>query len=220
MRLYIRLSKNRQVIPFSYQQLLTGTIHKWIGHLNEEHGKPSLYSFSWLQNTRAEKNGIHLNQDAYFFISAYDTNLIKRITKGILSDPSTFFGSRVIDVQIKEAPAFSSEERFFLNSPILLRQKDELGKTKHITFHDEEFDSLLTKNLKSKLRKANLSEDNVFVGLDKSYPTPQTKLINYKGIENKTTLAPVIIKGSPEQISFAWTVGLGESTGIGFGSIK
>jgi CRISPR/Cas system endoribonuclease Cas6 (RAMP superfamily) len=31
---------------------------------------------------------------------------------------------------------------------------------------------------------------------------------------------PIIIKGKPETKLFAWNVGLGNSTGIGFGAIK
>lgn len=219
MRLYLKLTKNTQPIPFSYQHLLTGAIHKWIGKDNEEHGQQSLYSFSWLQNTIANKNGIELKQDAYFFISAYKTEIIKKILKGILSDPEVFCGAKVIDIQIKEVPTFSQEERFILNSPILLRQRQG-EKNRHVTFKDADYETLLSENLKRKLKRANLSDENISIELDKSYANPKTKLIIYKGIENKTTLAPVIIKGSPEQIAFAWSVGLGESTGIGFGAIK
>ncbi|WP_407405571.1 CRISPR-associated endoribonuclease Cas6 [Chryseobacterium sp.] len=194
-------------------------MHKWIGENNETHGKRSLHSFSWLQNTSANKNGINLNKDAYFFISAYDTDLIKRITKGILSDPETFCGSKVIDIQIKNDTEFGTKERFFLNSPILIRQRDG-ERINHITYLDANFSELLTENLKGKLLQANLPIDGVTIELDKSYHSPTTKLVTYKGVENKTTMAPIIIKGSPEQIAFAWTVGLGESTGIGFGAIK
>ena len=219
MRIYIKISKNKEIIPFNYQHLLTGVVHKWIGVNNNEHGKRSLYSFSWLQNTSSTKNGINLGRDTYFFISAYDTDLIKRITKGLLDDPEMFCGSRAIDVQIRDVPDFSNEERFFLHSPVLIRQR-EGEKTKHVTYLDEVFEKLLTENLKIKLQSVDLPIDNVSVELDKSYAFPQTKLVDYKGIKNKTTLAPVIIKGSPEQIAFAWQVGLGNSTGIGFGSLK
>lgn len=219
MRLYIKLSKNKETIPFNYQHLLTGVVHKWIGERNNEHGKRSLYSFSWLQNTVPAKNGINLNRDSYFFISAYATDLIKKITKGILESPETFCGSRVIDVQIKEVPEFSNEERFFLNSPVLIR-KQEGEKTKHVTYLNEEFETLLTENIKGKLQMVGLNSNDISIELDKSYAFPQTKLVDYKGIQNKTSLAPVIIKGTPEQIAFAWTVGLGNSTGIGFGSLK
>lgn len=219
MRLYIKLSSNTSLIPFNYQHLLTGVVHKWIGENNKEHGNRSLYSFSWLQNTVATKQGLNLKRDAYFFISAYDTDFIKNVTKGILQNPETFCGSTVVDVQIKNDVAFGTEERFFLNSPILIRQR-EGEKTKHITYLDDNFNQLLTENLKVKLHQANLPEDGVEVELDTTYHSPTTKLVNYKGIKNKTTLAPIIIKGSPEQIAFAWAVGLGNSTGIGFGSLK
>jgi CRISPR-associated endoribonuclease Cas6 len=219
MRLYIKLSRNTEIIPFNYQHLLTGVIHKWMGHNNKEHGARSLYSFSWLQNTRSAKNGLHLNRESYFFISAYDTSLIKKVIKGILESPETFCGSKAIDVQIKDVPSFSNEERFFLNSPILIRQRDG-EKTKHITYQDKAFEKLLTENMKVKLQSVNLPAEKISIELDRSYAFPQTKLIDYKGIKNKTTLAPVIIKGSPEQIAFAWQVGLGNSTGIGFGALK
>ncbi len=219
MRIYLKLSKNNKIIPYSYQHLLTGTIHKWLGQNNDVHGNKSLFSFSWLQNTKSQENGINLNENSYFFISAFNTDFIKNIMKGILLDPNAFCGFQVIDIQIKNTPIFSNEERFFLNSPILLRQR--IGeKIHHITFKNENFETLLTENLKRKLRLANLSEKDFIIKLDKSYAFPQTKLINYKGIENKASFVPVIVKGTPEQIGFAWSVGLGESTGIGFGSVK
>lgn len=96
MRIYLRLNNTQITIPFNYQHLLTSVIHKWIGRDNEEHGKQSMYSFSWLQNTRSTKKGIELTRESYFFISAYDEGLIKRILKGILSDPEMFGGIRVI----------------------------------------------------------------------------------------------------------------------------
>jgi len=219
MRIYLRLSKNKEAIPYDYQHLLTGVVHKWIGKGNKEHGQRSLYSFSWLKNTTSNEGGIHLKPEAYFFISAYDSSLIKQIIKGILENPHIFCGTQVTGVQIKETPEFSNEEKFFLDSPILIRKR-EGEKIKHITYREEDFGSLLTENIKSKLQFAGINAEGISVELDKSYAFPQTKLVDYKGIKNKTTLAPIIIKGSPEQIAFAWTVGLGNSTGIGFGAIK
>jgi len=219
MRIYIRLSKNKESIPFNYQHLLTSAIHKWIGENNEEHGERSLYSFSWLQNTFKTKDGFRFKDNSYFFIGAYEARLIKTIMKGILKDPVTLCGSRVIDIQLKAVPKFSDEERFVLNSPVLIRKRDG-EKIKHVTYVDKDFDQLLTDNLKAKLKIAGLDTTGVSVNLDKSYAFPKTKLVDYKGIKNKTTLAPLIIKGNPEQIAFAWTVGLGNSTGIGFGAIK
>ena len=49
MRIYLKLSSNQKIIPFNYQELLTGVIHKWIGESNEYHGKTGQFSFSWIQ---------------------------------------------------------------------------------------------------------------------------------------------------------------------------
>src|SRR5690606_4093003 len=140
MRLYIKLSKNKDIIPFNYQHMLTGVVHKWIGEQNEEHGKRSFFSFSWLQNTQTSNTGIHLNHRSYFFVSAYDAELIKKIIKGILKKPDLFCGVKAIDIHIKEKPEFSNEERFLLNSPVLIR-KQEGEKTKHVTYLDKDFET-------------------------------------------------------------------------------
>jgi CRISPR-associated endoribonuclease Cas6 len=63
-------------------------------------------------------------------------------------------------------------------------------------------------------------DDNLEIRFEKNYSKAKTKLIAYNGIKNKTNWCPVIIKGKPETKFFAWNVGLGNSTGIGFGAIK
>lgn len=219
MRIYIKLSRNKELIPFNYQHLLTGVIHKWIGKGNQEHGEKSLYSFSWLQNVSVSKNGLNLETDSYFFISAFEVDLIKQMIRGIMKDPAVFCGSQVLDVQIKQVPEFGDEARFFMQSPILIKKRDG-EKIRHIVYNDDEFGFLLTRNLAQKLESAGLPSEGVEIGFDDSYAFPQTKLVNYKGIKNRASLVPLIIKGSPEQISFAWAVGIGNSTGIGFGAVK
>lgn len=219
MRLYLKLSKNDETIPFNYQHLLTGVIHKWIGSENAEHGEMSLYSFSWLQNAKTTKGGINLGRDAYFFISAYEQNLIKSILSGILKDPTMFSGIMVKDVQITETPYFESEEKFYLGSPAFIKRKEN-GKEHHFLYTDKRCDDFLTETIKNKLKKAGLSSEGVQVEFDKEFFTPRTKLINYNGIKNRANMCPVVISGTTEQIRFAWDVGVGNSTGIGFGSLK
>jgi CRISPR-associated endoribonuclease Cas6 len=208
------------LIPYNYQPMLTGTIHKWIGSDNEEHGKQSLFSFSFFQNVLGVKaKGLALKQNSCFFFSSYDIKLFKKLLSGIKKDPKLFNGIMVKEVQLMQTPEFSVCERFLTASPILLKLKRDDGQ-KHILFSDTESSDLLTISIKSKLEKANLSTDGISVEFDNSYPNPKTKLMNYNKINNKASVCPVIIKGTPEQIAFAWEVGLGNSTGIGFGALK
>lgn len=219
MRIYLRLSKNSKTIPFNYQELLTGVIHKWIGENNNIHGKPGRYCFSWIQNSSVNKDGIELKRDAYFFIGSQDIGLIKSIIKGILADPTMFSGVKVTDVQIKDTPEFEPNQSFWMASPVLLKVKDG-EKTRHVTLEDSDFEEVLTDSLKRRLEKAEISSDGLTVILNPQTNFRQTKLVTYKGIKNKASFAPIIINGTQEQIEYAWSVGLGNSTGIGFGSLK
>ena len=219
MRLYLKLSKNSNAIPYNYQHLMTGCIHKWLGKSNLEHGQISLYSFSWLQNTRSSPKGLWLTTDSYAFINFYSGEVTKKVVKGILSDPELFNGVLVTDVMLKDTPDFREKETFVVASPILIKRSQD-DKEKHYTFSDDESNLFMTQTLQTKLEQAGLSKENISVRFDDTYSNPKTKLINYKGIKNRANLCPVVIEGSPEQIGFAWNVGIGNSTGIGFGALK
>lgn len=220
MRLYLQLTKNNKTIPFNYQSFLTGAIHKWVGRENNVHDALSLYSFSWFQNVDTKnRNGINLNENSYFFISAHEPILLKKIIKGIMADPFICFGTSVSNIQIVETPVFSNMESFLVGSPVFIKRRVD-NNEKHITYDDPNSNTFLTETLQKKLKAANLSFENVKVKFDTSFLTPQTKVIWYNKIGNKVNICPVIIEGSPEQIAFAWDVGIGNSTGIGFGALK
>ena len=166
-------------------------------------------------NTSTDKDGVWLKEGSYMFISSYDTILLKNIIKGIQESPGLFNGSVVKDIMIKETPSFATQEQFVVASPIFVKRKE-----KHYTYKDKETNALMTETLQTKLKKAGLPDDNCTVAFDSSYALPKTKLISYNKIKNRCSVCPVIVKGTPEQVAFAWEVGIGSSTGIGFGTLK
>jgi CRISPR-associated endoribonuclease Cas6 len=218
MRIHIKTTPNKGLIPFNYQPKMVGTIHKWLG-LNELHGTPALYSFSWLLNAKSTESGLDYPNGARFFISFYDDEYLKQVVKTILQDPEMFGGLKVTDVTIQEKPDLSKQTLFHCASPILLKSFDD--KThKHYTFNDEESGKLLTEKLLFKMELAGLPKDeSLNIRFAPSQGNSRIKLIDYKRIKNRVNQCPVIIEGKPETKVFAWTVGLGNSTGIGFGAI-
>lgn len=207
------------MIPFIYQQNLVGAFHKWAGRNDFHDDGLSLYSLSWLAGGYGAKTGLSFENGASWFISSPETDLLKRIIAGIQEDPSVAFGMSVEEIIIQETPQFSSYCKFFLASPILIKRK--IGEdVMHFRYDDENVDELMTLTLKSKLLKVGLVEEGVTVKFDRSYPKPKTTLVTYKGIQNKANFCPVILEGSPKAIAFAWEVGIGNSTGIGFGALK
>lgn len=209
-----------ELIPFDYQQKMVGVIHKWLG-TNEIHDKISLYSFSWLRQGMIFQNGYDFPDGATWFISFYDDVQLKHLVASMLESPDMFCGLKVTDISIQETPDFSSRELFFLGSPILIKQSmSPNAKVKHCTYEDSGANELMKAILEHKMEVAGLPKDETLeICFDVTYAKRKIKYMNYKNIRNKASMCPIYIKGRPDTKAFAWNVGIGHSTGIGFGSI-
>jgi CRISPR-associated endoribonuclease Cas6 len=220
MRIHLELTPNTSLVPFNYQTSLVGAFHKWLGE-NELHGSLALHSFSWLDGSKAIKGGLNFRNGASWFISAYDEAVVKTIVKGIMDDSNLNFGMQVNGIRMEPTPKLTHVQRFLLASPVLVKRPEE-GKVHdtYYTFKDEAADAMMTETLQNKLKKANMDGLDVSVHFDRGYNNPKTKLIDYRGIKIRASSCPVILKGDPEAIGFAWNVGIGNSTGIGFGGVR
>lgn len=222
MRIHIQTTSSSSVVPFDYQQKLLGTIHKWLGN-NEIHDKISLYSFSWLLGGKMIRNqGFIFPEGANFFVSFYENEYLKMLIRTILSDPEMFCGLQVADITIVEQPTFEeSAQCFRLASPIFIKRlQDENRNYKFYLYSDKESNALMTETLKHKMQEAGLPEDeSLRVEFDLTYPRKQVKMVTIHGIKSKASMCPVIIHGNPQSKLFAWTVGIGNSTGSSFGSL-
>lgn len=220
MRIILKTSPSKTLIPFEYQEKLVGCLHKWIGRDNDLHGKMSLYSFSWLQGASFSKEGLAFPQGARLFISFYDEAIVKRIIQSIMNDPEMFCGLRVEEVMLVKTPDFSNREVFYCASPIFIKRTDEDGREHQYNYNDAKSGDYLKETLLSKMKLAEMEPTADFsIQFDDSYSKKKLKLVHYHGIGNKSSLCPVIIHGSPEVKEFAWNVGLGNCTGIGFGAL-
>ena len=218
MRIHLKIYSENKTIPFNHQHLLVGAIHKWLG-CNNLHGNVALFSFSRLEKGEATKTGLKLGRYSSMFISAYDGEVIKILIEGIRKDPDMFESLFVSEITIQEDPDLSNRDYFFIASPVLIKRR-EGEKIKHYVFSESDTDKWLQETMFTKMRIAGIKDDSFEISFDKMYSRSKTILIDYKGIKNRANWCPVIIKGKPETKLFAWNVGLGNSTGIGFGAIK
>lgn len=218
MRIYLVLSRNKENVPYTYQQKLVGTFYKWAG-FNKIHDDISLFSLSWLSGGKGNKKGLEFKEGSFWFVSSPNIDFIKNLIKGIQKDPRVAFGMEVKEIYIKETPHFHNKMRFNVATPVLIKRFDKNLQTYYL-FDNKISNTYLTETLKSKLKKAGLDYSNIKVYFDTTYRNAKTKLITYRGIKNKANLCPVILEGSPDAIAFAWDVGIGNSTGIGFGALE
>lgn len=219
MRLHLHTTPNTYPIPFNYQQKMTGVLHKWLGENNVEHGEISLYSFSWLRNTQIDGKGLCCPKGATMFLNFYDTLRLKSVLANIRTEPEMFCGLNVEDITIEETPDLSQLELFNLASPILIKRIID-NKVTEFYYDNPECGKLLEETLRTKMKIAGLPDDSTLhIEFDLSYAKKKTKLVWYGDISNRANMCPVIIQGTNLSKQFAWNVGLGNCTGIGFGSI-
>jgi CRISPR-associated endoribonuclease Cas6 len=218
MRIHLRTTPNKELVSFNYHHKLAGMLHKWLGK-NDLHGNPALYSFSWLLNAKTTENGLNFPAGARLFISFYDDIYLEQVVKSILNDTEMCFGMNVMDMTVEENPDLTNKTLFQCASPIFIRRYEE-DKDIHYTYENKESGKFMRETLFRKMELAGLSKDeNLKISFDASATNVRTKIIDYKGVKNRVNLCPVIIEGKPETKVFAWNVGLGNSTGIGFGAI-
>lgn len=220
MRLKLKLSKSEESVPFDHLPVLVGALHKWLGP-NTEHGGLSLYSFSWLMGGKRGKNGLDFPHGAEWHISALDGDFLHNSIRGIMSDTGIRWGMQVREVVLETPPAYPDGEAcFLLSSPVLVKRQREDGSIAHLLYDDPASDEVMTASMRHKMQVAGISADGLTLRFDRDYPKAKTQKVNYKGIENRCSYCPVIATGAPDQLAFAWTVGIGNSTGVGFGGVK
>jgi len=218
MRIYLHLTPNTEIVPFNYQQSLVGAFHKWLGE-NNLHDEVSLYSLSWLSHGKANKQGLNFPNGSSFYVSAPDQALLTNLIQGVFKGHAIRWGMEVEEVNIQRTPAFGNKQRFMAQSPILIKRNIPEDKQQKYYFPgDEQANSLLTETLQTKLQNAGLDYE-VTMRFDPEYRNPRLKMVQYRNINIKATLCPVIVEGDERAVQFAWEVGAGNSTGIGFGAL-
>ena len=221
MKFRIFFTPNREPIGFDYPHRLCGVFHQWLG-TNNFHNKISLYSLGWLKGNSNVKNGqLQFPDGAYWDIGIYNDDVAEQLIQGLLLKDFYFHGMGIRKVTRLAPPDVSDGHyRFLAGSPVLLRKKNDDGSRAHVTYRRPESKSILKRVFQKKAGQAGLSVNgNMQIRFDENYRNPKTKLVDVRGIKNRASVCPVIAKGPPEALKFLWTVGAGELTGVGFGSL-
>lgn len=223
MRIHIKLTPNKETVPFDHNHLITGKLHYWIGE-NEIHNATSLYSFSQLQNGSMVAKGFEFKTGSSFFFSSWDNTLIKKIIKSIQSNPEFLYGMKVEEIILQETPDLADKTNFQVASPVFIKRR--IGDRNQFYLYDNpKAPELLKETILTKMKKAGLPiDESLNISFDLNYQKRKTKMVNYKKgdkiMKNKSSLCPLIIEGKTQTKEFIWHVGAGSSTGIGLGAIK
>lgn len=219
MRIQLHLTPNKgRLVPFNYHEKLVGAFHRWLGP-NILHDELSLYSLSWLGPGEIRSGGLDFPNGTYFNISAPSRDLLAQVIDGVQKGYEVAWGMKVDAMTLRRTPDFGERQLYYVQSPILIKRTLDDGKQRYYYYDDDEAGDLLTETLQRKLLTMNMTTD-VRVDFDRIYSRAKKKMATYRGIDIKGSLCPVLVQGDPKAVAFAWEVGLGNSTGIGFGALK
>ncbi|WP_338874997.1 CRISPR-associated endoribonuclease Cas6 [Spirosoma sp. SC4-14] len=222
MRLQLQLTPTTQPLPYDHLHQLTSTLHKWLGR-NDIHDGLSLYSFGWLRGGESRNGSLRFPKGAIWNISFFDEEKARQALGGILDQPELGFGMRVAEIREVAPPAFQHHHYFLTDgSSIVIRQKRPDGSRAYLLWDDPATDQALTQSFQRKLTAAGFSgaDLGVTASFDRTYQNARTRKIAIKGTNHRGSECPVIVKGTSDALHFAWTVGLGELTGSGFGALR
>ncbi len=222
MRLHLYLEAS-QPVSFDYLPTLKSAFHRWAGHDEALHDGLSLYSYAWLRGGRAGRGGVRFAEGAHWFISAPGEGLIHGLVSGVVRAPEIGLGLRVRDVRMQRPPDFAAgEQPFRVAGPVFIKHEPPgSGRpADHLLPGHALADELLTATLRHKLRQAGRDDAGAAVRFDPAFiATAKSKLFRYQQVQCRGSICPVLVRGSAEQIQFAWEVGVGHSTGIGCGAL-
>lgn len=211
-------SKPNVQIPVNNQKELNSFIHRCIGENNKYHDKFSDYSISSLQGGKLndDKKTLYFKNNPYIVISSENINFLSEIMMGIQFKNEKLFDMKVSNIipcgEYNVNPFF---DKIITISPILLKNKNN----RKLTIKDDEWLDKLIENCKSKLKYLGIIDDTFNIEF-RNKEKAKTKSIYVGETFNPSSLVSLKVYGKKKTRIALYNLGLGNSTGSGFGSIE
>ena len=226
MRIRINFTKNTVGVPINNQHLLNTYIHlKCLGYGNEYHNAHSNYSISGLCGGRMnpDKETLNFENGAFIVATTEDTTFLGKFVSGVVSNPIFTHGMSFCGIEyITDSDLCNDYNYFQTLSPIIVKLSEVDRKTEFLTVDNPRFNELLTNNVRNKLQKINpaldLSKFKIELVKD-TKNVPKIKRVLVKNVLNVANHCTLKVYGGKQVANILYNLGIGKSTGSGFGTI-
>lgn len=218
MRIKIELTQPTESVPVNNQHFLNGFIFASFGKNCDRHDKFSDYNITSLQGGKLNDDKKTLSfpdSNPYFYISGSD-EFIGFAVNAFANSTSSFFGMKFNKLDVTDD--FKINEYFdhiVTISPIIVKNKDG----KKITFKDSCWIERLTDNCKKKLSHIGISDPTFKLEIVNPHKAKE-KCIWVGNTFNVCSNVRLKVYGDRKTRTMLYNMGLGGSTGSGFGGIK
>lgn len=221
MRIKLNFSKNTSVVPFQYYSLVNSYIHNCLGRNNVYHDSKSDYCICLNGGTLSDdKDGFNF-ENGYILVTSLDHDFIGKLIIGAVSNPILFNGMVFSHVSYINDEFYNGWNYFKTVSPFLIKKYSDKKNYTFLTLNDENFEKEVESYLKRIVNtvKPNLDTSNFKVEIDTSV-SHKVKNILVKNVINHANDCQINIFTNKKVAEFLYNIGIGQSTGSGFGTIR
>jgi CRISPR-associated endoribonuclease Cas6 len=204
------------IIPIINQKELNSYIHKCIGVNNDYHDKFSDYSISSIQGGKLyNKNMLSFeNSTPYIIVTSDNLPFISTLMSGIQNSNHKFFNMEFSRFEVADFVLGEYCDTIMTVSPILLKKNGY-----KLTFKHEKWITILTDQLKSKLKHKGIVDDSFHIEI-RNISRAKEKVIWVGNVFNPCSYISLKVYGKKETRLAIYNMGFGNSTGSGFGTIR
>lgn len=221
MIIKVYFEKTEKTIPFNNQHQMNGFIFTMLGEkASKYHESFSNYSISSIQGGRMneDKSGLIFNGEPYIQITSDDISVcndfVCAIINSIDNKSANFFGLHPTRFETFDFPCGKKFDIIRTISPILLKNDG-----RKLTVSDEGWIELLNKKCKEKLQHQGI-EDNSFKIVIGNNANIKRRMVYVGEVFNPCTDGVFTVYGKEETRKKLYNMGIGNSTGTGFGAVK
>lgn len=245
MRIKVNFSPNTEEVP-NNNSIMLEYVHRCLGRDNEYHDKASSYNVSHFYGgdlVEGKTNLLNFPNGGYFIISSGDDKFINSFLLGLLNNSEISYGMKYKNVEHIKEIFFDGWNHFATLSPFII--KKILGKNeysfltlngeykrvdgKYLATKDEgyDFQEVIKNYLVNKLSKidSSINLSSLIIKIDecdkdgKKHNKHKVKKVYVKNVVNYANQCQLSIFCSKKVAQLLYNIGIGQSTGAGFGAI-
>lgn len=216
MIIKINFTQPEQIVPVANQKELNSYIHKCVGKNNKFHDAFSNYCVSSLQGGKLniEDNTLVFNEIPHIFVTTNNEKFTESFLNGVMQDKHTLFGMHYKNIEMLNFNINRDYDLIYMASPILLKRNNI-----KISYKDSNYIEALRDNCIAKLKYEGIEDETFDIELH-NVEKSKVKKIMVGDVFNIATIASFIVRGKRETREKLYNLGLGNSTGSGFGMVK
>jgi CRISPR-associated endoribonuclease Cas6 len=222
MRIIINFTGNKVPVLINNQSDINYYIHKCLGKNNEYHDSKNDYSISSLYGGKLneDKKTLSFENGGYIVASSKNEEFINTLIGGVMENKILKWGMEFKDFVHINENFVNGLNHFATLTPFIIKKYTDKKNYTFATIEDDDFVSVVKNHTINKLKKiyGDIDLEGFDVKIPKN-PSHKVKKVMVKNVVNRANQCHITFLCSANVAEKIYNLGVGQSTGSGFGTI-